>query len=151
MCVWICAQERRHRWRTEEGSDPLELKLWAVVSCPALVLGTELRSSTRAVCALDRWALCPALFLIFRISTTSLLKKLARLIETQCFMLDCPCDIWNKLVKVFSNMKLKSGLGTSIRKAEAGGWGLLMCSRPAWPTQWVPSQSGSHSKTSSKL
>lgn len=153
-CMCVCGSVHRNTGTVggqKRASDPLELKLWAVVSCPALVLGTELRSSAKAVCALGGWALFPALFLIVRISITSLLKKLARLIEIQCFMLDYSCDIWKKLVNVFSNTKLKSGLGANIRKAEAGRWGLFMCSRPAWPTQWVPSQSGPHSKTSPKL
>lgn len=44
-----------------------ELELQAVVSYPVWVLGTELKSSARAVSALNRWAIPPARQFLFAI------------------------------------------------------------------------------------
>lgn len=41
-------------------SDNLDLELWAIVSCPAWVLGTKSESSTSAVTALNHRDIAPA-------------------------------------------------------------------------------------------
>lgn len=46
--------------KTGRGHRALELELRAVVSCLTQVLGTEPRSSERAICALNHWAILPA-------------------------------------------------------------------------------------------
>lgn len=55
LCIWVWASESQKRM-----SDSLDLELGRVVSCPTLVLGIKLRSSGRAVCALNCWTISPA-------------------------------------------------------------------------------------------
>lgn len=56
MCVSVYAPcEYQCLWRPEEGThNPLELDWW-VMSCPPLVLGNKLGSSSRVVCTLNCW------------------------------------------------------------------------------------------------
>ena len=46
-------------WKTEGILDPLNLDLQVAVSCPMWVVGTELMSSTGAVCALNQRTIFP--------------------------------------------------------------------------------------------
>lgn len=56
VCVWLCTHVRAGTHRDQKtGSDLLELELQAIVTCLTWVLGTEVRSSPRAVRAPNCW------------------------------------------------------------------------------------------------
>lgn len=63
VCVWVCAQCRCCRDQ-KRVLDPIELELQTVRSCPMWVRGSELKSSGRAICALNHWDTFPALILL---------------------------------------------------------------------------------------
>lgn len=62
MCVRVrgCAYETSSRGGKKRATDPLELKVQAVVNCPPQVLGAELESFVRAVCTLNCCTISPA-------------------------------------------------------------------------------------------
>jgi hypothetical protein len=66
VCLWLYVIYVYASGKPDEATGPLELELQVVLSCPVLVLGTELRSSARAGSALNCWAIsvAPALVLV---------------------------------------------------------------------------------------
>lgn len=60
-CLWVYSPEYRFPQRPRMASDPLEWNTWAVVSCIIWELGTELSSSARTACTLNRQSTSPFL------------------------------------------------------------------------------------------
>lgn len=59
VCEYLCACAYKPQYpeRSEEGAGSPAARLQVVVSCPLLVLGTELKSSSRASVTLNCWAI----------------------------------------------------------------------------------------------
>jgi hypothetical protein len=66
MCLYglVNASEGAHRSQ-KRVSDNLQVELQVVVSHLLWILGTKLRSSRRAMCILNSWAICPASWCAF--------------------------------------------------------------------------------------
>lgn len=60
----MCACECKSLWKPEVLA-PLELQLQVTINHPPVAPGTKLRSPGRAVHALKRWAISPALHTLF--------------------------------------------------------------------------------------
>lgn len=63
--VYSC--EHNTDWGQKGVSEKPDLELWVIRSNRTWLLGTKLRSFTRAICSLSPWATCPAPFLIILI------------------------------------------------------------------------------------